>query len=241
MEKILEIARTHNIAVVEDNAHGIFGRYRGKPLGSFGEMATLSFHETKNFSCGEGGALLINDPALVERAEIIREKGTNRSQMFRGEVDKYTWLDLGSSYVPSDILAAFLFAQLEEQDRIQGTRKRIWNYYYDCLRDWAERRDVRLPHVPADREQSYHLFYLILPSLDLRQKLINHLRERHIYSVFHYLPLHRSPMGERWGSNQDTCPVTEDISDRLLRLPFYNDITESELKRVGEAIKDFKA
>lgn len=239
MGKIIKIARGHGIAVVEDNAHGIFGRYRGKPLGSFGEMATLSFHETKNFSCGEGGALLINEPGLIERAEIIREKGTNRSQMFRGEVNKYTWLDLGSSYIPSDILASFLFAQLEKKDKIQGARKKTWNYYYDNLKDWAVQGDVRLPHIPADREQAYHLFYLILPSLELRQKLINHLRERNIYSVFHYLPLHLSPMGERFGGMAADCPVTEDISDRLLRLPFFNDIKESELERVVEAIKCF--
>jgi dTDP-4-amino-4,6-dideoxygalactose transaminase len=241
MEKIMKIARGHGIAVVEDNAHGIFGSYRGKPLGSFGEMATLSFHETKNFSCGEGGALLINDPALVERAEIIREKGTNRSQMFRGEVDKYTWLDLGSSYIPSDILAAFLLAQLEKKELIQGAREKAWNYYYNNLQDWADRHDVQLPHIPADRDQAYHLFYLILPSLQLRQKLITHLRKRDIYSVFHYLPLHLSPMGQRWGEEETDCPVTEDISDRLLRLPFFNDITESELLRVVEAIKDFQA
>ena len=239
MEKIIEIARGNGIAVVEDNAHGIFGSYRGQPLGSFGEMATLSFHETKNFSCGEGGALLINDPTLVERAEIIREKGTNRSQMFRGEVDKYTWLDLGSSYVPSDILAAFLLAQLEKKDMIQKSRKKAWDYYYNNLREWASQRNVRLPHIPADRDQAYHLFYLILPSLELRQRLIAHFRNRNIYSVFHYLPLHLSPMGERVGGRAADCPVTEDISDRLLRLPFFNDITESELERVVEAIKDF--
>lgn len=241
MDEIMKIARSHDIPVVEDNAHGIFGRYRGKPLGSFGEMATLSFHETKNFSCGEGGALLINDPSLVNRAEIIREKGTNRSQMFRGEVDKYTWLDLGSSYIPSDILAAFLLAQLENKDQIQTARKKAWDYYYDNLSDWASGREIRLPHVPADRDQAYHLFYLILPSLELRQRLISHLRERNIYSVFHYLPLHLSPMGERFGGRDADCPITEDISNRLLRLPFFNDITESELLRVVEAIKDFKA
>jgi len=240
MEKIMKISRDHNIAVVEDNAHGIFGSYRGKPLGSFGDMATLSFHETKNFSCGEGGALLINAPGLIERAEIIREKGTNRSQMFRGEVDKYTWLDLGSSYIPSDILSAFLLAQLEEKTKIQGARKDAWNYYSSNLKDWADAHDVRLPYVPDDRDQAYHLFYLILPSLELRQRLITHLRKRDIYSVFHYLPLHLSPMGKRVGGRTADCPVTEDISDRLLRLPFFNDITKAELERVVEAIKDFQ-
>ncbi len=161
--------------------------------------------------------------------------------MFRGEVDKYTWLDLGSSYIPSDILAAFLLAQLENKDQIQTARKKAWDYYYDNLSDWASGREIRLPHVPADRDQAYHLFYLILPSLELRQRLISHLRERNIYSVFHYLPLHLSPMGERFGGRDADCPITEDISNRLLRLPFFNDITESELLRVVEAIKDFKA
>lgn len=240
METIGKIARKYGPAVVEDNAHGIFGSYQGKPLGSFGEMATLSFHETKNFSCGEGGALLINNPSLIDRAEIIREKGTNRSQMFRGEVDKYTWLDLGSSYIPSDILAAFLLAQLEEKETIQGRRKRIWDYYHRNLSDWAKKYDVRLPSVPTDRQQSYHLFYLILPSLTIRTKLINHLRKRGIYSVFHYLPLHRSPMGRRLGGDNAHCPVTVDISDRLLRLPFYNDLTENQQERIVEAIYDFE-
>lgn len=239
METILEIAEKYGIAVVEDNAHGLFGKYRGRYLGTFGKMATLSFHETKNLSCGEGGALLINDPTLVERAEIIREKGTNRSQMFRGEVDKYTWLDLGSSYIPSDILAAFLYAQLEEKEKIQAARKKTWNYYYEHLKDWADRRDVSLPHIPADREQAYHLFYLILPTLQLRQNLISHLRQRNIYSVFHYLPLHLSPMGRQFAGVETNCPVTEEMSNRLLRLPFFNDIKASELKRVVEAIHDF--
>lgn len=239
MEKIMEIAQSNGITIIEDNAHGLFGDYQGKPLGSFGEMATLSFHETKNFSCGEGGALLINDPSLVARAEIIREKGTNRSQMFRGEVDKYTWLDLGSSYIPSDILAAFLLAQLENKDMIQTAREKAWNYYYDNLRDWAVQWDLQLPYVPAGLEQAYHLFYLILPSLELRQRLIAHLRDRDIYSVFHYLPLHLSPMGESLGGRAADCPVTEDISDRLLRLPLFNDISELELERVVDAVKEF--
>lgn len=240
MERIMEIARAHRISVVEDNAHGLFGSLRGQPLGSFGELATLSFHETKNFSCGEGGALLINDPKLIERAEIIREKGTNRSQMFRGEVDKYTWLDLGSSYIPSDILAAFLLAQLEVREKIQATRKRIWDYYFRSLRQWAEENETRLPHIPPDRGQAYHLFYLLVPSAEIRGRLIAHLRERGIHSVFHYLPLHLSPMGQKLGGNGHHCPITEEISDQLLRLPFYNDISEDDLERVTAAIIDFK-
>ena len=240
MEKITAIAREHNLFVVEDNAHGLFGSFRGRPLGSFGELATLSFHETKNFSCGEGGALLINDPELIERAEVIREKGTDRSRMFRGEVDKYTWIDFGSSYIPSDILAAFLLAQLEARGRIQAARKTIWEFYFHNLRQWAGENQTRLPCVPPDREQAYHLFYLILPSPETRQRLIDHLRQRGIHSVFHYLPLHLSPMGKKLSGNDRACPVTEEISDRLLRLPFYNDISVRELARVTEAITDFR-
>jgi dTDP-4-amino-4,6-dideoxygalactose transaminase len=239
MEKITAIARDHNLSVVEDNAHGLFGRLRGRPLGSFGQLAALSFHETKNFSCGEGGALLINDPSLIERAEIIREKGTNRSQMFRGEVDKYTWLDLGSSYIPSDILAAFLLAQLEERAKIQAARQRAWDFYHRNLGSWAGEKGIRLPHIPPDREQAYHLFYLLLPSDEIRQEMILHLRRRGIHSVFHYLPLHLSPMGRKFGGIKAQCPVTEDVSGRLLRLPFYNDIREEELARVTEAIREF--
>ncbi len=239
MEKIMEVARARSLAVVEDNAHGIFGRYRGRHLGSFGELAALSFHETKNFSCGEGGALLINNPELIERAEIIREKGTDRSRMFRGEVDRYTWLDLGSSYVPSDLLAAFLLAQLEEKEKIRAARKRTWDYYHRNLSSWAGKNGALLPCIPSDREQSHHLFYLILPSCEIRRRLILHLREKRIHSVFHYLPLHLSPMGKSFGGKEGDCPVTENLSRRLLRLPFYNDIRDTELRRVTEAIREF--
>ncbi|MBE2266433.1 MAG: DegT/DnrJ/EryC1/StrS family aminotransferase, partial [Flavobacteriales bacterium] len=179
-------ADEHGIAVVEDNAHGLFGKQRGRHLGTFGCLATQSFHETKNFTCGEGGALLINDPQYIERAEIIREKGTNRSRFFRGQVDKYTWVDIGSSYLPSDILAAFLFAQLEARDRIQASRRRTWHYYYDHLHQWAAGQNVRLPVVPAHCEQPYHMFYMLLPSLEKRQALIEHLKTQGILSVFHY-------------------------------------------------------
>src|SRR5687767_14529890 len=177
MDSIMEIARGHGIAVVEDNAHGLLGKYKGKFLGTFGSMASQSFHETKNFTSGEGGALLINDPILVERAEIIREKGTNRSRFFRGQVDKYTWVDIGSSYLPSDILAAFLFAQFEQREKIQLHRKQVWEMYQAGLRECAIRCDVQLPHVPDHCEQSYHMFYMLLPDLELRQKLIMYLRE----------------------------------------------------------------
>ncbi len=239
MEVILEVARRHNLAVVEDNAHGLFGRYKGKYLGTFGAMAAQSFHETKNFSCGEGGALLINDPALIEKAEIIREKGTNRSRFFRGQVDKYTWVDVGSSYLPADILAAYLYAQLENRDKVQSKRKKIWERYYQDLGDWAADHDIRLPYIPAECDQPYHMFYLLLPNLDRRQGLIAHLRQRGILSVFHYLPLHLSEMGQRLGGRAGDCPVTEDVSDRLVRLPFYYSLSDEDQQRVIEAILEY--
>jgi dTDP-4-amino-4,6-dideoxygalactose transaminase len=217
----------------------LFGKYKGKYLGTFGCLATQSFHETKNFTCGEGGALLINDPQYVERAEIIREKGTNRSRFFRGQVDKYTWVDVGSSYLPSDILSAFLYAQLEAKEQIQAQRRRVWEYYEKHLQGWAQQRGVRLPIVPPHCEQPYHMFYLLMPSLEQRQALIAHLKKRGILSVFHYLPLHLSDMGQRFGGKPGDCPVTEDMSDRLLRLPFYNNLTESDQARVVEAIMEF--
>ena len=237
MEAICAIAQRHGIAVVEDNAHGLFGKYRGKDLGTFGRLAAQSFHETKNFTCGEGGALLINDPALVERAEILREKGTNRSRFFRGQVDKYKWVDLGSSYLPSEILAAHLLAQLEARDEIQSARKRIWEVYADGLSAWAEDSGVQLPAIPAHCEQSFHMFYLLFPSLERRQAAIEHLKERGILAVFHYLPLHLSPMGEKYGGRPGDHPVTERVSDQLLRLPFYTNMTADEQDQVLEAVR----
>jgi dTDP-4-amino-4,6-dideoxygalactose transaminase len=239
MDSIMAIADRHGIPVIEDNAHGLFARYKGRYLGTFGVMATQSFHETKNFHCGEGGALIIRDPQYAERAEIIREKGTNRSRFFRGQVDKYTWVDVGSSYLPSDVLAAFLYAQLEARESIQAKRQRIWTHYNTALHDWADDHDVQLPTVPEGCEQAYHLFYILLPSLASRQALIAHLKSRGILSVFHYLPLHLSDMGRGYGGQPDDCPVTERLSDCLLRLPFYNDLTESDQTRVVEAIESF--
>jgi dTDP-4-amino-4,6-dideoxygalactose transaminase len=240
MDTILEVAKRHGIPVVEDNAHGLFGTYKGKYLGTLGCVATQSFHETKNFSCGEGGALLINDPQHIERAEILREKGTNRSRFFRGQIDKYSWVDIGSSYLPSDILAAFLYAQLEAREIIQSKRKGIWTYYDEHLRDWAADRGVQLPSVPSHCGQPYHMFYLLLPSLTARDALIAYLDAHEINSVFHYLPLHLSRMGRQFGGKQGDCPVTEEVSDRLLRLPFYNDLSEADQARVLTAIKDFR-
>lgn len=239
MDAIGEIAARHNIAVVEDNAHGLFGKYCNRYLGTFGTFATQSFHETKNFICGEGGALLINDPQYIERAEIIREKGTNRSRFFRGQVDKYTWVDIGSSFLPSDIVAAFLYAQLEAREEIQAKRRRIWLYYWEALAEWSEQHEVRIPIVPAHCEQSYHMFYLLLPSLEHRQNLIAHLKLRGILSVFHYQPLHLSEMGQHFGGRPGDCPVAEDASERLLRLPFYNNLTHEDQEAVVNALVSY--
>jgi dTDP-4-amino-4,6-dideoxygalactose transaminase len=241
MDTIMDVARARSIKVVEDNAHGLFGRYRGRLLGTFGTLATQSFHETKNITCGEGGAIVINDPGYVERAEIIREKGTDRARFFRGQVDKYSWVDIGSSYLPSDMLAAFLAAQLERKEEIQSSRERIWNLYAETLRDWAENQSVSLPTVPDHCEQPFHMFYLVMPSGESRDRLIEHLRDLSILSVFHYVPLHLSPMGMRLGGREGDCPVTESVSERLLRLPFYTSLSSSDQERVIDAVLEFKA
>lgn len=240
MDPIMQISQRYNLAVVEDNAHGLFGKYKGRYLGTFGCMATQSFHETKNFSCGEGGAIIINDPAYIERAEIIREKGTNRNRFFRGLVDKYTWVDIGSSYLPSDMLAAYLYAQLELWVAIQAKRKCIWQAYDVALRDWAERNSIRRPVIPSYCEQAYHLYYLLLPNLEQRQAFISYLKEKGIMAVFHYLPLHLSQMGLRFGGQVGDCPVTEEISDRLVRLPLFYDLHADEHSYVVECIQKFQ-
>ena len=239
MDTILDIAARHGLPVVEDNAHGLFGKYRGKHLGTFGCLATQSFHETKNVTCGEGGALLINDPKFIERAEIIREKGTDRSRFFRGEVDKYTWVDIGSSYVLSDVLAAFLYAQLVYWEQIQAHRQRIWEFYKEHLAQWAEERGVALPTIPQHCQPAYHLFHMLMPTAAQRDALIANLKKRSILSVFHYLALHLSTMGRRFGGKEGDCPVTENICDRLVRLPFFNDLSEEEQQTVVEAVRDF--
>ncbi len=240
MAAILEVADRYGLAVVEDNAHGLFGKFGGRYLGTFGALATQSFHETKNFSCGEGGALLLNDPRHVERAEILREKGTNRNRFFRGQVDKYTWVDVGSSFLPSDALASLLWSQLEVREEIQARRRCIWHNYAEQLADWAAQRGVRLPVVPPHCEQSYHLFTLLLPSLEDRQGMIAHLKERGITSVFHYVPLHLSEMGQRFGGRPGSCPVSESVSDRLLRLPFYHELSEADQARIVKAVCSYR-
>ena len=236
MDRILEIASQYHLSIVEDNAHGLFGKYKGKFLGTFGSMATQSFHETKNISCGEGGALLVSDSALVERAEIIREKGTNRSRFFRGQVDKYTWVDLGSSYLPSDLLAAVLLSQLEEAEVIQHLRSQIWQHYNEGLAGWAKANSAQLPFIPEHCKQSFHMFYMLLPDLKTRQDLIAYLKDININAVFHYVPLHTSDMGKGYGYRNGDLPVTESVSDRLVRLPFYNDLELKDQEKVIKAI-----
>lgn len=239
MDAIMEIASHHNIPVIEDNAHGLFGKYKGQYLGTFGRMSTLSFHETKNFTCGEGGALLLNDESFSQRAEIIREKGTNRSQFFRGEIDKYTWRDIGSSYLPSDMLAGFLYAQLEERQHIMEHRRRIWEYYNEALKEWAASKGVYLPIVPEYCKQSYHMFYMIMPTAEMQQDFIEYMKSSGILCVFHYLPLHLSEMGMRYGAKSGDCPVTEDVSRRIVRLPFFNKLTEDDQNQIIDRIIHF--
>jgi dTDP-4-amino-4,6-dideoxygalactose transaminase len=238
MDAIMAIANRHGIAVIEDNAHGLFGTYKGRPLGSIGAMATLSFHETKNYACGEGGALIVNDRQYAERAEILREKGTNRSQFFRGEVDKYTWVDIGSSYVLSDMNAAYLYGQFEKFREIRQNRERIWENYWYHLHDWALRHGVGMPQVPMHCGQAFHMFYLLFPTLAVRQAYIAHMKAEGIKSVFHYVPLHSSPMGKQW-SDGVACPVADLQSDRLVRLPFFNSLTEADQSRVIVATQEF--
>ncbi len=237
MDAILAIARRHSIDVIEDNAHGLYARYRGLPLGTLAPLATTSFHETKNFTCGEGGALLLNDPRLIERAEILREKGTDRSKFLRGERDRYTWVDLGSSYLPSDILAAFLLAQLEHREGILANRRRIWEAYHEGLADWAKARGAALPVLPPHCNSSYHTFFMVLPTPEERTALIRHLKAAGILAVFHYVPLHLSGMGKRFGGAPGDCPVTERVSERLIRLPLYHGLTDDEQREIIDAVR----
>ncbi|MFL6584187.1 MAG: dTDP-4-amino-4,6-dideoxygalactose transaminase [Chthoniobacterales bacterium] len=239
MEEIIAIARRHGVPVVEDNAHGLFAKCRGRHLGTFGAFAAQSFHETKNFSCGEGGALLLNEMRYSDRAETIRQKGTDKGRMLRGQRDRYSWVDVGSSYSLSDLLAAFLLAQFEQREAIQNTRQRIWERYEVELRDWAVRQGIRLPIVPPDCEQPYHLFYLLLPTAEVRERLIEHLKQRSIVAVFHYLPLNTSAMGQRFGGKVGQCPIAEDVSERLLRLPLYVGLEGAPQSQVLRALRVF--
>jgi dTDP-4-amino-4,6-dideoxygalactose transaminase len=239
MDRILTIANRYGLMVVEDAAQGVNAWYNGRALGSLGSLGTYSFHETKNYICGEGGALCINSPHLIERAEILRDKGTNRRQFFRGQVDKYTWVDVGSSYVPSEICSAFLFAQLELLDAITERRRKIFENYRELLAPLEAEGLLQLPACPEGLVSNYHLFYILLPDMRMRDALMAHLKRHDIQAVFHYVPLHSSPMGVKLGCNDRRLPVTDDVSGRLLRLPFYHEITPEEQGRVVDHVTGF--
>lgn len=241
MDAILDIARRHNLKVVEDAAQGVMSAYKGRALGTMGDFGCYSFHETKNYSMGEGGAILVNDPACVERAEIIREKGTNRARFFRGQVDKYTWVDYGSSYLPSDMNAAYLWGQLEAADAINEDRLATWHAYYDAFAPLAEAGRVQLPFVPEECTHNAHMFYLVCDSLTQRTALIDFLKARDIYPAFHYIPLHSSPAGERFGRFHGEDEWTTSISERLVRLPLYYGLAPEDRERVIAAVRDFYA
>lgn len=239
MDTIMEIARRYNLLVIEDAAQGVSSQYKGRNLGTIGDIGTYSFHETKNFISGEGGALVINNERFIERAEIIREKGTNRSKFFRGEIDKYTWVDIGSSYLPSDIVAAFLYAQLEHIDIINKRRQKIFDYYYATLQPLEEQGLLQLPQIPHSCQCNNHLFYILLSDEQRRDSLMRYLKKEGIHAFFHYLPLHSSPMGRNVGKLNDRLPITETISKRLLRLPCYYELTSAEQERVVLTIKHY--
>lgn len=239
MEQIMELAERHRCWVVEDAAQAVNSFRRGRALGSIGHLGAYSFHETKNYICGEGGALCINVPDFVERAEIIRDKGTNRKQFFRGLVDKYTWVDIGSSYVPSELVSAFLFAQLEMLDSIADRRRQIYEIYDEAFSRLEEQGYLRRPYVPGDCRGNSHMYYVLLPDAATRDGLIEHLKSRKIHAVFHYVPLHTSPIGQTFGYAAGDLPVTEETSGRLLRLPFFYDITESEQRAVIEEVAQY--
>lgn len=239
MDKIMALANQNDLVVIEDNAHGLFGKYKGRVLGSIGHMATQSFHETKNITCGEGGALVLNHSDYIERAEIIREKGTDRAKFFRGQVDKYRWVDKGSSYVMSDILAAILSDQLDKAQLIQNKREKLWCKYREDLEAWADKNNISIPFVPEYCEQAYHMFYLIFPSLENRTRFIEFLKQYNISAVFHYVPLHTSHMGVTVARSTD-CPNSSEYSERLLRLPFYTDMSEDEYQYIIKAILSFE-
>lgn len=237
MDTIMAISKRHGLLVIEDAAQGVFALYKGKTLGTIGHMGCYSFHETKNIISGEGGALLINDERFFERAEIIREKGTNRSQFFRGQTDKYTWIDVGSSYLPGEVIAAFLWAQLEEAENITTRRLQIWDRYHSELEQLETENTLARPFIPAHCQHNAHMYYVLLDSLETRTKVIDHLRESEIHSVFHYVPLHSSPAGKKYGRTHGEMLNTDSLSDRLLRLPMWLDLSETQQDRVIEAIQ----
>ncbi|MBU3178173.1 dTDP-4-amino-4,6-dideoxygalactose transaminase [Clostridium estertheticum] len=239
MDKIMDIAKKYGLYVVEDAAQGVMSQYKGQSLGNIGDFGCYSFHETKNYSMGEGGALLIRNEKFIERTEIIREKGTNRSKFFRGQIDKYTWVDLGSSYLPSEINAAYLYAQLEEADKINNKRLELWNTYYDILKPLMDKGVIELPHVPKECKHNAHMFYIKTKDMDERTKLIDYLKNNDILSVFHYIPLHSSPAGLKFGRFNGEDKYTTKESERLLRLPMFYDLDVDIVKKICKKLFDF--
>lgn len=239
MDTIMDIAKRHKLYVVEDAAQGIMSSYKGRALGTFGEFGCFSFHETKNYSMGEGGALLIRDEAFVEKAEIIREKGTNRSKYYRGQIDKYTWVDFGSSYLPSDMNAAYLYAQLELAEEINAARLAVWEHYYETLAPLADKGRIELPLVPEGCVHNAHMFYIKTADIEERTALISFLKENDILSVFHYIPLHTAPAGQRFGRFHGEDKFTTRESERLLRLPMYYKLKPQEADYIGGKVKEF--
>ncbi|MGB9594801.1 MAG: dTDP-4-amino-4,6-dideoxygalactose transaminase [Candidatus Poribacteria bacterium] len=238
MDAIMDIAKKYNLYVMEDSAQGVNAKYKGKFLGTIGHLGAYSFHGTKNYTCGEGGALVINDEKFIERSEILREKGTNRSKFIRGEVDKYTWVDIGSSFLLSDVSASFLYAQLEYLDEIKEKRRTVFNFYYENLKELEDSGFLKLPIIPKECETNYHIFYIILPSYEIRNSLMDRLKSDGIQSTFHYIPLHNSPMGMKFGYKDGDLPITETISNCILRLPFYADLKLDELSFIVKKIKE---
>lgn len=241
MDTLQQIASKYQLLLIEDAAQGLMASYKGKPLGSFGDLGCFSFHETKNIISGEGGALIVNNPKFIEQAEIIREKGTNRSQFFRGQVDKYTWMDKGSSFLPGELIAAFLYAQFEEAEQIINTRLKIWDYYHELLEPLEKAGKLRRPIIPSNCQHNAHMYYIILETLQVRTKLITHLKNQGIISVFHYVPLHSSSAGQLYGRVGGNMQNTNNTSDCLLRLPLFPDLTSSQLEKVVENINNFFA
>ena len=238
LDSIVDIAKQYNLLVIEDAAQAIMSRFRGQPLGSTGHLACLSFHETKNLISGEGGALLINEPRFIEHAEIVWEKGTNRKKFFRGEVDKYTWIEIGSSYLPSEIMAAFLWAQMEKAESLTRQRLMIWDWYHNAFADLEKQGNVRRPVIPSDCEHNAHMYYLLLPDLRIRNLMLEKLKRSDINAVFHYVPLHSSPAGRKYGRAHGSLSHTEEISERLVRLPLWIGMTEDDLQQVAEAVDE---
>jgi dTDP-4-amino-4,6-dideoxygalactose transaminase len=236
MDGIMNIARKYNLAVIEDAAQALGSKYKGRELGTIGALGALSFHETKNIISGEGGALIINDKKYLERAEIIREKGTNRSKFLHGQVDKYTWVDVGSSFLPSDIIAAYLYAQLENIDKINEKRKKIWQFYNDLFAPYDK---VSTSIVPAECQFNAHIFYIIFEQKEVRKEFIEYLKEKGVMSVFHYIPLHSSPAGLRYGRVASSMNITNSISDRLVRMPLFYDINNDQLEYISNVVKNF--